>query len=336
LYFLIGCSILHLFNFELLELDGYIQRKPVIMPTSLLYISNIFIWGSTWIFLKLQLGVVSVEMSVAYRFILAGCILLVWCLWTKKSLKYTLKDHFFIFLQGLTMFSVNYYMAYFATYYITSGLNSVVFSSLIIFNIFNSLFFFNKQITLRVMIGAIVGIIGLCLVFLPEFTNIDLNQETITGLSISLGGAVLASFGNMVAARNQMHNLAITPTNTLGMLYGGFLSLLIALCLGREIIFDLSIAYVGSLAYLAIFGSVVAFGCYLTLLKRIGPDKVAYPMVLVPIVALLISEIFEDFTWSLEALFGVSLILVGNALVIGGEKNLIIEKIKGYYYAVSK
>lgn len=76
--------------------------------------------------------------------------------------------------------------------------------------------------------------------------------------------------------------------------------------------FDSSVVYVGSLVYLALFGSVIAFGCYLTLVGNIGADRAAYATLLFPIVALAISTVWEDYQWTRSAAIGVGLIMLGN------------------------
>ena len=79
---------------------------------------------------------------------------------------------------------------------------------------------------------------------------------------------------------------------------------------------DTSTTYIGSLLFLALFASAIAFGCYLTLVGRIGPANAAYATVLFPIVALALSTWFEDYEWQNRALVGVGLILIGNAIVL--------------------
>ncbi len=62
--------------------------------------------------------------------------------------------------------------------------------------------------------------------------------------------------------------------------------------------------------------TTVAFGCYLTLLGRIGPARAAYATVLFPIIALMLSTAFEGYRWTVEAFAGVALVLSGNLLVL--------------------
>ena len=136
------------------------------------------------------------------------------------------------------------------------------------------------------------------------------------GIIMCIGATISASLGNIVSARNQRAGLPVIQTNAYGMTYGSILMFGLALIRGVEFRFDPSLAYVGSLLFLAIFGSVIAFGTYLTLLGRIGPDRAGYVTVLFPIIALLLSTLFEGLSWGLAGIVGVIFVLLGNAFIL--------------------
>ena len=136
------------------------------------------------------------------------------------------------------------------------------------------------------------------------------------GILLSLLGTYIASLGNMISTRNQQEKLPVVQTNAYGMAYGSAALGIVAVIQGAPFNYEPTLAYTGSLLYLALFGSVLAFGSFLTLLGRIGAERAAYTMVLFPIVALGISTLFEGYQWSLQAVFGVSLVLTGNILII--------------------
>ena len=143
------------------------------------------------------------------------------------------------------------------------------------------------------------------------------------GLLWSIAGTLLASIGNMASASNQRRGLPVLQANAYGMTYGAVFMLAFAVIGGSQFNFDSSPLYVGSLIYLALFGSVIAFGCYLTLIGRIGPDKAAYATVLFPLIALGLSTIFEDYQWSVGAIVGMVLVLFGNVLVLSRKRRQI-------------
>jgi drug/metabolite transporter (DMT)-like permease len=286
------------------------------MNNVLLYLITVFIWGTTWLAIKFQLGVVAPELSIAYRFAVASVLLFIFSFVRRLSLRFDWRTHGFMALQGLLLFSINYIMVYMAEIYLTSGLVAIIFSMLIIMNVIFGAILLHNPVRLRVVIGAVVGLCGLTLVFWPELSSFDVSSELALGMILAFMGAVSASLGNIVSARNQVHKLPIIQTNAFGMAYGAAFMLVLALFRGAKLEFDPSADYVVSLLYLAVFGSVVGFGSYLTLLGRIGPDRAAYVTVLFPVIALLLSTLFEGMTWSLTQFAGVALVIIGNVIVL--------------------
>lgn len=281
-----------------------------------LYMMTILIWGSTWYAIKFQLGVVAAEVSIGYRFALASLILFCWCWLRNLKLRFSLVHHVFLILQGAFLFSLNYFFFYWATDYLPSGINAVVFSTVIIFNIVNSALFFRTPILPSLAIGAICGVIGISVIFWPQLSLLDFSNETIIGMGLSLAGTIFASWGNMVSARNQHNHLPVVETNAYAMGYGALFTFVVIALKGHPLNFDLSFPYIGSLLYLSVLGSVLAFGSYLTLLGRIGASRAAYSLVFAPVVALIISTFFEDFTWTLYTVIGVGFIFLGSILLL--------------------
>jgi drug/metabolite transporter (DMT)-like permease len=156
------------------------------------------------------------------------------------------------------------------------------------------------------------------LVFLPELSRGTANGNPVLGLVLALAGAVSASLGNMVASRNHSRGLPVVQMNTFGMLYGALLVAGYALAAGQPFTFDWSARYLLSLGYLAVFGSIVAFGAFLTLLGRIGADRAGYVTVAIPVVALLLSGLFEGLRWHASLIVGMLLCLAGNVVVLAG------------------
>jgi len=286
------------------------------MQNSMLYLITVFIWGSTWLAIKFQLGTVAPEVSVAYRFFLAAILIFVYSLWQKLPLKFTRRQHAFMALQGFLLFSVNYVLVYFAEVSVTSGLVAVIFSSLIIFNVIFGALFLKRKVNARVVWGAMIGMIGLSLIFWPELSTFDLGRAALTGLILAMISSISASLGNIVSARNQENQLPVIQTNAFGMAYGAAITTILAISRGTPFNFDPSLAYVSSLLYLALFGSVIAFGSYLTLIGRIGADRAAYIVIVFPVIALFLSAIFEGLNLNGSQLFGILLILSGNAIVL--------------------
>jgi len=282
----------------------------------ILFSASAIIWGSTWLAIKFQLGLVDPIISVSYRFILASFILLLFCRISGLNLKYNVKEHLFFAFQGFFLFGINYWLVYLAEVHLPSGLVAVVFSMIIFFNIFNGAIFLRSPIRLRVIAGAALGIVGIGLVFKQDLLSFSLVSDNSLALVIAGLGSFTASIGNIISAHNQKINLPVIQTNAFGMMYGALFMLIISLIMGKHFSFEISYAYIGSLLYLSILGSIIAFTCYLTLLGKIGADKAAYVTLIIPVIALILSTIFEEYTWTSYAFVGVALILIGNMLVL--------------------
>jgi drug/metabolite transporter (DMT)-like permease len=286
------------------------------MQNALYYIVTCLIWGSTWLVITFQLGVVAAEASIVYRFALAALVLGVYVFLRRLPMRYTWRQHGFIALQALFLFSLNYILVYLAEQHLASGLVAIVFSTIIIMNVLLGALFLRNPIRPRVVAGGVLGVIGLAFVFSPQLASVRASGSQELGLGLSFAAVVSASVGNIVSARNQRAGLPVVQTNAFGMAYGALATLVIALLRGVPFTFDPSPAYVLSLAYLAIFGSVIAFGTYLTLVGRMGVDRAAYITVIFPLVALLLSALFEGLSLTPIALAGVALVAGGNVLVL--------------------
>jgi len=281
-----------------------------------LYLITAIIWGSTWLAIKFQLGTVMPEVSIAYRFALAAAMLFIFSFLRRLPMRFGWRSHLFMAMQGLFLFSLNYMLVYLSEGYLTSGLVAIIFSTMIIMNVLFGAIFLHNPIRMQVVIGAVVGLVGLTWIFWSELSSFDLSSQRALGFILAFISAVSASLGNIISARNQSHGLPVVQTNAFGMAYGVIFMLVLALFRGSKLTFDPSIGYIISLLYLALFGSVIAFGSYLTLLGRIGPDRAAYITIIFPIISLLLSTAFEGLIWSIYQLVGVGLVIIGNAIVL--------------------
>ena len=290
------------------------------MANFLFYTITVLIWGSTWLGIKFQLGNVEPALSVAYRFALAALILFVWCLTRRLPMRFSRADHFYIAMQGVFLFAFNYLLFYLAELQITSGLAAVAFSTIVVMNLLNGRFFLGTPIEMKVLFGGAMGMLGLILLFWPEMAAVNFSGPVIVGMLLSFAATYLASLGNIISARNQRRKLPVVQTNAFGMGYGSICMALVVIVSGAPITIDLSAPYLLSLAYLALFGSVIAFGCYLSLVGRIGPGRAAYTTLLFPVVALALSTFWEDYHWTLSGVCGILLILCGNYLALAKKK----------------
>ena len=285
-----------------------------------LYAIVVLIWGSTWAAIPYQLGVVDAELSVAYRFGMAAIGLYVYAIATRRKLAMPRYSYPIIFLQGALLFCINYFFVYYGTARITSGLVAVVFTMILPLNALFDRLFFGTRIDGRLAIAAVLGIGGIVMIFWPEVGSLSFEDQTLVGIGLVLTGTVVASLGNMCAVLNTRRELPVIAVNAHAMAFASILAMLIAAGLGREFSFSTSTGYILSLIYLAVFGSAIAFGCYLALIRRIGSTRAAYTSLLFPVVALLISTLFEGYHWTPVAAIGILLTLAGNWIILSSRQ----------------
>lgn len=282
----------------------------------LLFIVPALIWGSTWYVIKFQLGHVDPLWSVSYRFMLAGLILLAYAWIRKINLKFTLVEHGRMALQGVLLFGVNYWLVYEAEEELTSALVAIAFSTIIFFNIFFGTIFLQRKTVKKVFIGAGLGLLGTFALFYNDLTGVQYESLPLYSVLVCILSVIFASMGNVTSAANQSKGIPVLQANGFGMIYGAIGMALIAIFSGVPPTFDIQSDYVWSLLYLSVFGSITAFGAYLTLIGQIGPDRAAYVLITIPVTALVISVFLEGYELNVWSLGGVAMILIGNLIVL--------------------
>jgi drug/metabolite transporter (DMT)-like permease len=286
------------------------------LSTLQLFIAAVAIWGSTWLAITFQLGKVPAEVSVFYRFLLGSVLIFAFCLARRLPLRYKAREHLWLAILGILMFSVSYIFVYYAEEHVVSGLVAVGYSASPLLGLLGMRAFFGTPMSRRLILGSILGMAGIALVFYPEFTRLQGDRDTALGALYTIIAVLVSALGTLVAHRNQQAQLPLWQTMAWGMLYGSLFSLAVTLTLGLPLTFQPTAAYVLSLIYLAVLGSIVAFAAYLTLIQRVGAARAGYIGVMVPIVALLISAAFEGFRWHPLTWIGIAVSVAGNVIIL--------------------
>ena len=286
------------------------------MNNYILFLITLFCWSPTWYLIKFQLGYVDPLVSVFYRFLIAAIIIFIYLVIKNKNLKFSINHHFWFLFFGTCLYSINYVFFYLSNTYLISAFPAIVFSTVVIMNILGETIYFKKKPSLKTLIGATIGMIGIIIIFNDEIFNFNLSEGTHVGLFLALIGTFCASTGNMVHQRNLNNNFPPIQTIAYAMLYGSLVTLFVTQVRGAELLFENSISYISSLLYLSIFGSIFAFVSYLKLLEKVGPGRAGYVGVVMPVLALMISTIFEKLEWQIDLIIGLPILIIGAILVI--------------------
>ena len=286
------------------------------MNNLILFTVTLFCWSPTWYIIKFQLGFVDPLVSVFYRFIIASLIIFLYLVIKKKSLKFSFNQHIWFLIFGTCLYSINYAFFYLSNTYLISAFPAIVFSTVVIMNILGERFYFKKKPSIKTLVGVTIGMIGIIIIFNDEIFSFSFDNYKHIGLLLALLGTFCASTGNMVHQRNLNNNFPLIETIAFAMLYGSLVTLLITQIKGTDLLFEFTFSYIASLAYLSIIGSIFAFIFYLRLLEKVGPGRAGYVGVVMPVIALLISTIFENLAWQIDLIVGLPILLIGALLVL--------------------
>ena len=290
----------------------------------LLYALVVVGWSTSWLPLKWQVGEIAPEVSLVWRFVIAGSLLMIITRLSGRRLALPFWGHGVALAIGLFLFSTNYFFFYTGALVLPSGLLAVVFASASLINLFYSAVVFRTPITPLGLVASALGFAGILLLYWPEIAGQGSGPSgkdpaiAVSALG-ALGAYVLGTIsfcsGNMVSTAAQRRDLPVMGSTAWAMLYGAGLMLVLGLIRGQKLTIEVSWQYIGGGLWLAVFGSVLAFTAYLTLLGRIGASRAAYATVLFPPIALGISTLVEGYQWTWSGLVGLPLVLAGIVLI---------------------
>ncbi|WGS54693.1 EamA family transporter [Paraburkholderia sp. D15] len=291
-----------------------------------LYVVTVLIWGTTWIAIKWQLGVVPPPVSIAWRFGIAALVLFALLRVMRRPIWPPRAAWRYLVAQGLALFCVNFLCFYYAERVVPSGLVAVVFSTAPLLNSINGRLFMGRPLQPSAIAGALLGLVGIVCLFVQQMTGHLGDHTAWLGLGVAFLGTICFSAGNLLSSRMQSMGLHPFATNSWAMLIGaGVLTVGSALA-GLPFAVEPTVRYLGALGYLSIFGSVIGFTAYLMLVGRMGPERAAYCTVLFPIVALAVSTVFEGYQWSALAVVGLLLVLAGNLVAFDLTRRLFARR----------
>jgi len=279
------------------------------------------IWGSTWLVIKDQISEVPPSWSVAYRFIIAAAAMFALVAIRRQSFRLDATGHFWAILIGFAQFSFNFNFVYYAELYITSGLVAVMFALLMVPNAILGRIFLGQKISGAFLAGSGIAVVGIAMLFWHEYRASPATLEEVgLGVILTVGGILSASIANVMQA---LPRLKIYPILTLlawAMAWGALINIVVSWATVGPPVFEARPAYLSGIAYLAIVGSVITFPLYFALVREIGAGKAAYSGVLVPVVAMILSTIFEGFIWTALPATGAVIAMLGLIVALQARK----------------
>ncbi len=275
------------------------------------------IWSTTWLVIRDGLGVVPPSWSISYRFIFAAAAMFIYAIATRQRLRLGLADHLFLAAFGTAQVLLNFNFVYHAEGYITSGLVALVFALLIVPNSLFAWLIFGQGLSRRFMIGSAVALLGVGLLFVHELRVSSAGPRAVgLGIGFTALGVLCASVFNVMQSTARAKALPMPTLLAWGMSWGVLINSVFAWATMGAPVFDPRPGYWLGVAYLGLFASALAFLLYFNVIRVIGPARAAYSSVLVPVIAMTLSTLFEGYRWSLAAAFGAALTLVGLVIAL--------------------
>jgi drug/metabolite transporter (DMT)-like permease len=279
-----------------------------------------FAWGTTWFAITHQLGVVDPVVSIVYRFALAAGLLFLWCALRREPLLLTRGQHLEAAGLGLFTFTLNYAFVYWAEESVSSAVVAVIFASLAFVNLIMFRLVFGQRAGVTAWIAALLGIAGIAILSWGEVAQSEFDAATWGGIGLTFAGVLGSAVGNVFARRGETIGAPVAASTAWAMFYGVVILTVFGLARGVEWRFEMSAAYIGSLLYLSVFGSVIAFLLYYGLARRRGYATASYISALTPPLAMFISAVFEAKHWSPYAYGGIVFVLAGQWLLLRSRK----------------
>ena len=288
-------------------------RGGVILPFLLVTL----IWSSTWIVIRDQLGAVPPSWSVCYRFLLGAAGMALFAMVRRVPLRLPLAGIAFAGALGVAQFVLNFNFVYRAEHYLTSGVVATVYALLLIPNSILAWIAFRQPVSRAFILGSLVAIAGIMLLLLREYRAAPVSAEAVlVGIALSIAGLVSASSANVMQGMQIARRLPMAAVLTWGMLIGSAVDAAYAWATVGPPVIEWRAGYLFGIAWLGIAGSVVTFPLYFQLIQRVGPGRAAYSSVLIPVIAMLISTVFEDYRWSTLSVAGAVLAVAGMVIAL--------------------
>jgi drug/metabolite transporter (DMT)-like permease len=277
----------------------------------------VLVWGTTWHAITFQISDLAPEFGVALRFALAGATMLGLAAWRGEPLRFGARSHAALALQGSFLYGVSYVCVYHAERYVASGLVAVGYSASPLLTGLGAAALFGVAIGGRFVAGSLLSLGGVALIFWPEIARPAAGERGALGALFTVAAVLLSSVGSLAASRNRSLGVPLLPAMGFGMLYAAAAAAVLGLVLGRGFTFPSAPGWWLSLAWLALAGSALAFACFLTLQDRLGPGPAGTIGVMTPLLALVVSLLFEGFRPVALTALGAAFAVIGNAMMLG-------------------
>ena len=283
------------------------------LQTALLFIAVSWIWGSTWLAIRLGLQGVPPIIAAAIRMSASGVILVLIALALRQAWPRSRIYALHLLIQGSILFCFQYALIYWAEQTVPSGLAAVLFATLPLLTALSAAYVFKiERFTRANIAGLVIGFIGVVVIYWSEV--IYAAHAPPLGVAALILAVIPASVA-LVFAKRYAHDIPPLATVGPGQLIGGSLLWIIAAVVDRGKPVHFTAVSAGSLAYLIVFGSCIVFLSYFTLLKRMPVTRLSLLAYITPVIAVILGNLVAHEVLAPTTLAGAGLVLAGVWLV---------------------
>jgi len=292
--------------------QGHPPAWKILLAFAIIY----FVWGSTFLFIRIGVHEVPPFLYAALRFFAAGLVLCLWML-AKGERWPTGRQWLSAFFLGLLIFVFDYGLLFWSEQRVPSGIAAVMLATIPVFMALSEILFLGTQrLTIRLALALLIGIAGVA-VLVSRSLNLG-------GTPIDRAGAValLIAAINWSIAAALTRKLPLPPSKVMSsgvqMLAGGAQLALASFLLGESRGFHFSAVSRTAwfaLLYLIVAGSIIAFTAYVWLIHHESPTKVGTYAYVNPVVAVFLGYFFGGEPLGLRTVLGTLFVLVSVVLL---------------------
>jgi len=282
------------------------------------YIMLCLIWGSTWMAIKVGLRDAPPLWAAGVRMALAGSIMYAYCRLAGYRLPGNWKDKGRVAWPGIMIYGLPYALVYIGSQYISSAMTSILFAGFPFFvAALAAIVIKNERVGPKTIIGMTVGFAGIIIIFAGP---VAFDRPSLVGAALVVVATAASAYGT-VHVKAFLAEEPVAPMMAQQMTLGGIL-LLAAAAVSEPISrFHITVTSVASIGYLTIFGSIIAFGGYFWLLKRISAVTLSLTSFITPIIAVFIGYVVMGEKLTGQDVVGAALVLAGVAVTQVGRRS---------------
>lgn len=303
---------------------------------SALFLIVCLTWGTTWLGIKISIETIPPFTAAGARFLIAFPLFLAFAKLMKEPILFPKeKTGFFIFIT-LAYFSLPYYLISYGEQYVSSGLTSLVFSSMPVFILLFSFVLLKEPMLKRQIAGIAVGFLSLVMILRAE--GITVSASGLSGVLAILTAAGLHGFC-YVLTRKLGSQISVITFNTLPIGVAGGLLFFTGLLVEAPALNTVSQASLLATLYLGLVASVGGFIVYFYLLKKMNPITLSFVFILFPVIAIMMGAAWENTSLTQDFILYSTTMLAGFAItklpvkkvgklgeVAGTEKPLVVDR----------